>query len=60
MSDYPRKTGSDRKFISLEQKHEVRSWSERFKCSEEQLRRAVSVVGNSGASVRMFFRSQKT
>jgi hypothetical protein len=52
MPDEPKKTGLDRKLISLEEPHELRSWTESLKCSPEQLRTAVEAVGNSADAVR--------
>lgn len=54
MTDDTKKTGLDRKLISLEEAHEVRSWTESLKCSETQLRDAVKVVGNSAEAVREY------
>jgi hypothetical protein len=52
MTDDTKKTGLDRNLISLEEPHEVRSWTESLKCSETQLRDAVKAVGNSAEAVR--------
>lgn len=47
MSDDKTKTGGqDRKRISLEQDYEVRDWAEKFGVSADELRAAVSRVGN--------------
>lgn len=54
MSDDPTKTGQDRQLISLEQPHEVRDWSRSMKCSEDELRQAVKVVGHSADAVRAY------
>jgi hypothetical protein len=37
----------DRSRVALDQDYEVRYWTQRFECSEEELRRAVRKVGNS-------------
>lgn len=58
MSDDTKKTGLDRKLISLEEPHEVRSWTEALGCSETQLRDAVKAVGNSAAAVREFLQQR--
>lgn len=42
---------ADRGLIDLEDPREVQWWSKQFGCSEAQLRRAVSKVGNSAANV---------
>lgn len=56
MADDPKKTGLDRKLIALEEKHEVRSWTESLKCTEVQLRAAVKAVGHSAEKVREFLK----
>lgn len=45
MSDDPRKIGLDRTLISLDEEHEVRSWTNFLGCTPEQLRAAVAAVG---------------
>lgn len=52
MTDDPKKTGQDRKLISLEQDHERHKWALSLGCTEEQLRAAVAAVGNSVDAVR--------
>lgn len=52
MKGDPSKTALDRKMISLEQEHEVRYWTEVLGCTEEELRRAVTHVGDSAQDVR--------
>ena len=59
MPDDPTKTAEDRRFISLEQEHEVRSWADTFGCSEELLREAVKEVGNSTAAVRQYVANRR-
>ena len=54
MADDPKKTGLDRKLISLDKPHEMRSWTESLGCSETQLRDAVKAVGNSAEEVRQY------
>ncbi|MGQ2992787.1 DUF3606 domain-containing protein [Variovorax sp.] len=54
MTDDPKKTGLDRKLISLSEAHEIRSWTESLGCSETQLRDAVKAVGNSAEEVRKY------
>ncbi|MBN9409368.1 MAG: DUF3606 domain-containing protein [Burkholderiales bacterium] len=54
MSDDTSKTGSDRKFISLEQDYERRDWAKSFGVSEERLTQAVQAVGNSADAVREY------
>lgn len=60
MSDDPTKTGEDRRLISLSQDHELRDWSNSLGCSEEELRQAVKVVGNSAEAVRTYLRGRNT
>jgi hypothetical protein len=59
MPDDPKKTGSDRKLIALEEKHEVRSWTESLGCTEEQLRQAVKAVGHSADAVRKWLAAKQ-
>lgn len=54
MTDDTKKTGLDRKLISLKEPHEVRSWTESLACSEAELRDAVAAVGHSAEAVRQF------
>ncbi len=42
---------ADRGLIDLGAPREVQWWSKQFGCNEDQLRRAVSKVGNSAAKV---------
>jgi hypothetical protein len=58
MADDPKKTGLDRKLISLEERHEVRSWTEALGCTETQLRDAVKAVGNSAEEVREYLKGR--
>ncbi len=58
MSDDPKKTGLDRKLISLEEAHEVRSWTQSLNCTEARLREAVAAVGNSADAVRKHLASK--
>ena len=55
MPDDSGKTASDRKFISLEQDHEIRDWAMSLGCTEDELRTAVKAVGNSADAVRKYF-----
>jgi len=57
MTDDPSKTGLDRQLISLHTAHEVRSWTESLKCTEEELRDAVLTVGHSAQKVRDYLTS---
>lgn len=59
MADDAKKTGLDRKLISLGEPHEVRSWTESLGCSETQLRDAVKSVGNSAEEVRRYLAGER-
>jgi hypothetical protein len=59
MSDDKKKTGLDRKLISLTEAYEVRDWCKSLGCTEAQLRKAVAAVGPSAAKVRAWLKSQK-
>ncbi len=52
MSDDTKKTGLDRKLISLEEDYEVRDWTKNLGCTPAELREAVKAVGNSAEKVR--------
>ena len=52
MADDTKKTGLDRKLISLDEPHEVRSWCESMGCTEAQLREAVHAAVSSASAVR--------
>ena len=56
MADDTKKTGLDRKLISLGEPHEVRSWTESLGVTEQQLKAAVAAVGNSADKVREYLR----
>ncbi|MET3376471.1 hypothetical protein ABIC89_005550 [Variovorax boronicumulans] len=59
MADDTYKTGLDRRLISLEERHEVRSWMESLKCTEMQLRDAMKAVGNSADAVRDYLKEKR-
>ena len=59
MSDDPKKTGLDRKLISLNEPHEVRSWTDALNCTETMLRDAVRAVGNSADAVRAYLADKR-
>lgn len=60
MTDDTKKTGLDRKLISLEEPHEVRSWTESLGVTEERLREAVKAVGHSADAVRQYLAGRKS
>jgi hypothetical protein len=43
--DLSNRGGSDRKRVNINEEHEVRYWTQRFGCSEAELRQAVDQVG---------------
>ncbi|WP_353506407.1 DUF3606 domain-containing protein [Variovorax sp. J31P207] len=43
---------------ALEEPHEVRSWTEALKVSEQKLREAVKAVGHSAEKVREYLRKK--
>jgi hypothetical protein len=52
MADNPNIRGQqDRSRINLSQEHEVRYWSQKFGCTEDELRKAVEAVGPNAAAV---------
>ena len=55
MPDDLKKTGLDRKLISLSEPHEVRNWTESLGVTEQELSAAVAAVGNSADKVRIRF-----
>jgi hypothetical protein len=54
MEDDPKKTALDRKFIAVDQEHEVFYWTNALGCTEQDLRKAVAAVGNSVEKVREY------
>ena len=52
--DLTRRGPEDPHYINLDQDHEVRYWCRKLDCTEEELRDAVSVVGNSVRTVRKY------
>ena len=51
MTDHPNEPDVDRRFITLDQAHEIRAWMASFECTEQELRSAVAAVGNSADAV---------
>ncbi|MDM0037229.1 DUF3606 domain-containing protein [Variovorax sp. J22P271] len=58
MEDDPKKTGLDRKLISLTEPHEVQSWTQSLGCTAEQLKEAVRAVGSSAEAVRAYLKKK--
>ena len=59
MSDNTKKTGLDRKLISLEEDYEVKDWTKSLGCTPDELREAVKAVGNSAGEVREYLAKKK-
>ena len=51
------RSAQDRDFVSMEQDHEVRYWTERLGVSREELERAVAAVGNSVSAIERRLKS---
>ena len=51
IDDKTRKAPQDAARVNVNERHEVRYWTKRFGCTEEQLRSAVSKVGVSAKAV---------
>ncbi|MDM0047574.1 DUF3606 domain-containing protein [Variovorax sp. J22R115] len=58
MKDDPKETGLDRKLISLDEPHEVRSWTESLGVTEQELKTAITAVGNSVERVCEYLRKK--
>ncbi len=54
MADSTRKTGADRKLVSLEEDDEVLYWMQTLGCTEAELREAVETIGRSADEVRAY------
>jgi uncharacterized protein DUF3606 len=52
--DLKRRTPEDPDRINLNQKWEIDYWTRELGVSEEKLRQAVAIVGNSAAAVRAY------
>lgn len=52
--DLTRKRPHDSQRINLDQEHEVQYWCDKFDCTEEELREAVSLIGDSSAVVQRY------
>jgi hypothetical protein len=60
MSDDKTKAGSpDRKRINIHESYELRDWSKKFGCTEEELKQAVSEVGTSAQAVEDRLKSKR-
>jgi hypothetical protein len=60
MADDPNNRGNpDRQRINTSQPHEMRDWARKFGVSEEELREAVTKVGNQADDVERHFRDRK-
>lgn len=45
--------------ISVKEDYEVRYWTSKFGCTEEQLRDAVTSVGNSAVAVEQYLKNRR-
>ena len=61
MSDDLRKRGpADRSRVNVNDPWEVKYWRKEFGCTEQQLRQAISAVGDSAAKVSQYLKSKST
>ena len=58
VADDPKKTGLDRKLLTLNEPHEVRSWTEWLGVDEKTLKAAVAAVGSSVEKVREYLKKK--
>ena len=58
MSDNTNDIVHDRNFINLNERYEVRDWTNSLGVTEMELREAVAAVGNSADKVREYLASQ--
>lgn len=58
MSDEANATILDRNLINLNERYEVRDWTNSLGVNEVELREAVAAVGTSGDEVRKYLASQ--
>ena len=58
--DLSRRGGQDRKRINVNQDHELRSWSEKFGVTKEELREAVRAVGDQADRVEQHLKGRKS
>lgn len=58
MSDNTNDTVHDRNFINLNERYEVRDWTNSLGVTEMELREAVAAVGTSADKVRDYLASQ--
>lgn len=56
--DMNQRGAQDRARVSLGENWEVDYWTNRFNCSEEELKQAVDQVGNSADAVEEYFNQQ--
>ena len=58
MDDPKNRHQPDRSKVNVNQDYEVRYWTEKFGCSEEELRKAVNRVGSSADAVERALKSK--
>jgi hypothetical protein len=57
--DKSKSGGQDRKRINLNEDYEVRDWAKKFGVTPEQLRQAVTTVGNQAEDVERHLKGSK-
>jgi len=61
MSDYVKTSGPpDRSRVNITEPSEVKYWGKQFGCTEQQLRHAISAVGDSAAKVGQYLKRKST
>ena len=58
MDDPKNRHQPDRSRINLSQDYEVRYWTEKFGCTEDELRRAVAQAGSSASAVEQVLKTK--
>jgi hypothetical protein len=56
--DKSKSSGQDRKLISLKEDYEVRDWAKKFGVTPDELKKAVSAVGNEAAKVESYLKKR--
>jgi hypothetical protein len=59
MGDDPTKRAADAKRIALGQDHEMRYWTRRLDCTEDELREAVAAVGHMVTDVEAWLERRR-
>ena len=56
--DKSKSSGQDRKLISLKEDYEVRDWAKKFGVTPDELKKAVSAVGNEASKVESYLKKR--